>query len=299
VSVVGGVQARTPTLVSVVVPARDSASTIEQQLAALAGQDYDGPWEVVVADNGSQDATAALARTWADRLPDLQVVDASGCPGASFARNAGVAAASGDFLAFCDADDVVTSGWLSALVAAARDHDMVGGALDLAALNDEDARAWIGWECPSDRLAPCQGFLLTVYGGTCGLWRSALDQVEGWNVEYRSHNDRELSWRVQRSSLRLGFAPGALVHYRMRSSLRVLLRKSYCDGEAQVRLYAAYRHAGAPRSDTRRALRAWAGFVVHAPELARSRARRGVYLRRLGEHAGRLAGSVRGRVLYL
>ena len=298
-SAVGGAQTRTPSLVSVVVPARDSAATIGEQLAALAAQDYDGRWEVVVADNGSHDATAAVARAWADRLPGLQVVDASGCPGASFARNAGVSAASGDFLAFCDADDVVTPGWLSALVAAARDYDMVGGALDLHALNDEDSRAWIGWECPDDRLAPCQGFLLTVYGGTCGLWRSALEQVDGWNAEYRSHNDRELSWRVQRASLRLGFAPGALVHYRMRSSLRVLVRKSYRDGEAQVRLYATYRDAGAPRTDTRRALRAWAGFVVHLPELVGSRARRGMYLRRLGEHAGRLVGSVRHRVLYL
>jgi len=299
VSAVGRVQTRTPVLVSVVMPARDSAATIDEQLGALAAQDYDGPWEVVVADNGSRDATVAVARAWTGRLPGLQVVDASARPGASFARNAGVAAATGDFLAFCDADDIVTPGWLSALVAAARDHDMVGGALDLATLNDDDSRAWTGWECPDDRLAPCQGFLLTVYGGTCGIWRSALEQVDGWDVDYRNHNDRELSWRVQSASLRLGFAPGAVVHYRMRSSLRVLLRKSYDDGQAAARLYAAYRAAGVPRSDTRRALRAWAGFVIHAPELAASRARRGVYLRRLGEHAGRAVGSMRHRVLYL
>ena len=298
-SAVGRVQTRTPVLVSVVMPARDSAATIDEQLGALAAQDYDGPWEVVVADNGSRDATVAVARAWTGRLPGLQVVDASARPGASFARNAGVAATTGDFLAFCDADDIVTPGWLSALVAAGCEYDMVGGPLDLVTLNDDDSRAWIGWDCPDDRLAPCQGFLLTVYGGTCGAWRTALEQVGGWNDEYRTHNDRELSWRVQTAALRLGFAPGAVAHYRMRQSLRVLVRKSYNDGRAMVRIYADYRDAGAPRSDTRRALRAWVGFVVHAPELTRSRVRRGVYLRRLAEHAGRVAGSVHHRVLYL
>src|SRR5690606_10578144 len=92
--------------ISVVIPARDAARWIDAQLGALACQEVPVPWEVVVADNGSTDDTVARAEAWADRLP-VRVVDASGRPGPNHARNQGTAAARGDLLLYCDADDVV------------------------------------------------------------------------------------------------------------------------------------------------------------------------------------------------
>ena len=55
--------------VSVVVVMRNAAATIGEQLEALSRQDYAGPWEVVLADNGSTDDSVAVARQWEDRLP--------------------------------------------------------------------------------------------------------------------------------------------------------------------------------------------------------------------------------------
>ncbi len=60
-------------VVSVVIPVRDMEATIGAQLAALAGQDFDRPREVVVADNGSTDASATVAERWRGRL-SLRVV---------------------------------------------------------------------------------------------------------------------------------------------------------------------------------------------------------------------------------
>ena len=71
----------TDRVVSVVIPARNAAATIDDQLEALAAQEVDDPWEVVVSDNGSRDTTAARARAWASRLNSLRVVDASGASG--------------------------------------------------------------------------------------------------------------------------------------------------------------------------------------------------------------------------
>ncbi len=56
-------------LVSVVIPALNTAEHLESQLSALAAQDYAGVWEVVVADNGSIDSTASVAGAWVNRLP--------------------------------------------------------------------------------------------------------------------------------------------------------------------------------------------------------------------------------------
>jgi hypothetical protein len=64
------------------------------------------------------------------------VIDASARAGPAAARNAGVDAAQGQFVAFCDADDVVRPGWLSAYVTALADADVVAGYFDLHSLND-------------------------------------------------------------------------------------------------------------------------------------------------------------------
>ena len=108
--------------VSVVIPVLNGAATISQQLAALAGQTYRGPMEVLVADNGSTDATVEVVQALSGRLPGLRLVDASARVGTNHARNAGAAAAGGDLLAFCDADDVAAPGWLAGLVAGLEDH---------------------------------------------------------------------------------------------------------------------------------------------------------------------------------
>ena len=54
---------------SVVVPARDAAATIDGQLEALLAEEWDQPWEIVVVDNGSRDATKAIVDRYAARDP--------------------------------------------------------------------------------------------------------------------------------------------------------------------------------------------------------------------------------------
>jgi cellulose synthase/poly-beta-1,6-N-acetylglucosamine synthase-like glycosyltransferase len=81
---------RIPLTVSVVIPARNAAWCLTEQLRALAAQDFDGTWEVVVSDNGSTDGTVALVRDLAASFPvPLRVVDASRRPGPAHARNEG------------------------------------------------------------------------------------------------------------------------------------------------------------------------------------------------------------------
>ena len=129
-----------PTLVTIVVPAREAERTLAEQLDAIAGQDYAGPYELVIALNGGRDGTRAVAQAWVDEHGTGRVVDASARRGPAFARNVGAESGSGDFLAFCDADDVVSPGWLTALVAAAADADLVTGPVQADRLNDTFTR---------------------------------------------------------------------------------------------------------------------------------------------------------------
>ena len=110
-------------MISVVVPVRNGMPWIEEQIRALAAQRCDEPWEVVIADNGSTDGTLEFARDWSASHDHFLVVDASGLPGTSAARNAGVEVARGELLAFCDADDVVRPDWLAHCAAALDDAE--------------------------------------------------------------------------------------------------------------------------------------------------------------------------------
>jgi len=269
-------------------------------LAALSAQDYAGAWEVVVADNGSSDGSAEIAREWEDRLPHLQVVDASGRRGSAYARNVGTAASSGDFLAFCDSDDLADPSWITGLASAARSSDMVGGALDFRRLSDENAIAWRGVGDAVLTPGKVEHFLPIGVGANCGIWRAVLEQVGGWNEEYpRQGDDVELSWRVQLASFHLGFAPGALVHYQLRDSLRALAVQSFEEGKSHAQLYRDFRDQGMTRRPLRLVLRSWAGLACRLPYLGQSRARRGWWIRRLSLCTGQFVGTMCYRRLYL
>ena len=115
-------------MISVIIPVRNGMPVLEEQLRALQAQRCDEPWEVVIADNGSTDDSLAFARDWASCHPNVVVVDASGLAGTSAARNAGVEVSHGEYLAFCDADDVVLAGWLHARTAPPLPHTLAAAS---------------------------------------------------------------------------------------------------------------------------------------------------------------------------
>jgi glycosyltransferase involved in cell wall biosynthesis len=287
---------RRPELVSVIVPVRDAATTLPRQLERLAVQRYDGDWEVLVVDNGSQDGTAELARRWAGRLERLRVVDASARAGVNHARNAGARAASGDFLAFCDADDEVAPEWLGALVEAAHDADLVGGFVGFELLNPGATRNWRMSEMSRQALPVALDFLPYAMSGNCGIWRSVLTKVGGWNESYRGCTDVELSWRVQLAGYRLSFAPDAVLQCRFRSSLRGLARQFFRIGSAEVQLYHDFRGDGLERD--RAAFRSWLWLIAHLPLTVKSPVWRGRVVRLTARRLGRLYGCTRARVWY-
>jgi glycosyltransferase involved in cell wall biosynthesis len=109
--------------ISAVVPAYNAAKTVQATLDSLLQQSLP-PAEVIVVDDGSKDATRAALEPYRDRVR-LVFQDNSGV---SAARNRGVAEASGDWIAFCDTDDIWHRDKLrivSAVLAARRDTDLL------------------------------------------------------------------------------------------------------------------------------------------------------------------------------
>ncbi len=89
--------------VTIVVPAYDTARTLPQTLSALLAQTF-RDFEIVVVDDGSNDTTAEIARSF-QTDPRVRLIQQRN-RGLAGARNTGIAAAQGDLIGFCDADDL-------------------------------------------------------------------------------------------------------------------------------------------------------------------------------------------------
>lgn len=108
-------------LVSVIVPAYNCGRFIPETLASLLAQDYPNT-EIIVVNDGSTDETSALLKTYGDKIRLIDQLN-TGAPGA---RNRGMQAARGDFVCFCDSDDVWAPTKISDQVAYLTDHPQVG-----------------------------------------------------------------------------------------------------------------------------------------------------------------------------
>lgn len=226
---------------SVVIPTYNGAHVIEHQLEALAGQLDSPAFEVVVADNGSTDDLASVIRSWQARLPLLRVVDASRGKGVSVARNVGIELASTDRILICDADDVVSPTWVASLAAALDHHPLVSGPAETTSLSGPSA-GWVPIDELSTGLYETWSGRTYGLGGNTGLRKNVWAEVGGYDETYPAGAEEiDFAWRAWDLGYRFGYAPDAMLHYRIRTDLRGVLRQQYNSGRGTATLYAKFR----------------------------------------------------------
>lgn len=232
--------------VSVIICVRNGERTIERQLAALDAQRGSVPFEVLIVDNGSTDATARIVTTWLDRAGHAhcaaRLIDGGAEPGIPRARNLGASLARGRIIAFCDADDEVLPGWVQAWAEAIDGHQLAGGLI----LPRNEA----GERLPGvfgDGLARAR-YLPHVGNCNCAIAREAFFAVGGYDESLPPYGfeDVDLSWRVQEAGYPLIYVPEARVHFTV-SGNRASIRKRFLLGKGRVLMAARF-----PRYDATR-----------------------------------------------
>ncbi len=284
---------------SVIIPALDAADTLPEQLAALAAQDYTGTLEVIVADNGSTDATAEVVGRKAAEWPHVRVVDASERRGVCRARNVGASHALGANLLFCDADDVVEESWCTELVDGLAQFDAVGGAVDFEKLNPSSARYNDSQELMLG-LTPWPDYLPYAHPGNFGIRADVFREIGGWGESFSGCEDVDMCWRIQQSGHSLGFTPRAVMHYRLRTRTSARCRYAFRYASDHPQLYGEYRSKGMPSGRPLwRWLRGLGRLVARAVRRPGDPRARLLLLEATSQLFGYVAGSIRYRTWYL
>jgi glycosyltransferase involved in cell wall biosynthesis len=274
---------------SVVIPTLNGERFLAAQLEALARQVVDRSFEVLVADNGSSDATVSIARTFAGRMR-LEVVDASRGSGQTVARNAGAAAARAPLLIFLDQDDEVAPGYLQAMAHALDRCPAVAARMDVDALNP-------GWirelrDVTQTSTLPRQPHLWA-YGCTLGMHAELFAAVGGFDegLSRPGAEDIELCGRIDQADVELRFVPDAVLRYRFPDHLSAVFAQGRRYGIGQALADARYpeRSEPMPFSVWWRGLLGATRLVVVGP----TRGKRGRGLFVLGRRLGLLEGKVR------
>lgn len=284
---------------SVIIPCFNAEDTIAVQLEALASQRWTKPWEVIVSDNGSTDRTLSILERYMERLPHFRIMDSSDRPGAAHARNVGVLAATGEALAFCDADDEVAPGWLAAIGDALSEHDFVASRFETKKLNEpRTLKTRVGAQQVRLQEYTYPPYLPHSGGSGLGVKRALHEQIGGFDETMLRLHDTDYCWRIQLAGTVLHFVTDAIIHIRFPDTISAKCRQTLVWGEYNVLLYKKYRAFGMPKLSWKSSVKKWMSLLWTLPQI-RSKSGRAAWLGQLAGGVGRVKGSIKHRVFAL
>jgi glycosyltransferase involved in cell wall biosynthesis len=223
--------------VAVVVAVLNEEAGIAACLDSLLQQNYPRErYDIIVVDNGSTDRTLDILSLYEGQLTLLH----EHRRGAAAARNAGVAAAESEIIAFTDADCVVQRDWLFHLVQPLSDLGVgvVGGKI--LALQPATAIEQFG-EFLHDHEASMSGRIPTAITMNWASRTADIRAAGGFDVEMIRGQDSDLGIRMFLRGHGFSYQPEAIVYHRNRRTFAGLFHEGYLHGVASVRL--ARKHA--------------------------------------------------------
>ena len=243
---------------SVIVPTYNRAQNLGPTLESLLAQVTDLPYEIIVVDNNSSDETGAVARVHEARAHGKLHYIFQREQGLSLARNAGIAAAKGDVIAFVDDDAIASPNWLENVAATYRTHPdawCVGGKIVLGPQivlpswfdpTSKSLLAHLSCLDLGDDIVKLE-YPRGVFGANFSVRRDALSRVGlfnpnlGWNGKdhHLAGEESDLCRRIYRAGGSIYYCGQAMVTHVVASRLtkRYFRQHAYSEGRTFVTLF--------------------------------------------------------------
>ncbi len=210
--------------ISVLIPVWNGEKEIDLCLRALAAQTLSPDlFEVVIVDNGSTDRTAEIVRSY----PSVRLLEERQ-PGSYRARNTGLAALRGKYVALTDADCIPEANWLKNALAAIKQHPEAGviaGRIELFRVSDTDSETCEAYE----RLFNLNQEQFVLNGSSVTAnWTSPvalLKSLGGFNAQLKSAGDFEMASRVRAAGYPIVYCADAMVRHPIRGRIQDIVRK--------------------------------------------------------------------------
>lgn len=221
-----------PRSATVIVPAYNAAATIGDCIRALQAQQApaDLTLSLIIVDDGSQDATAAVAHSLGATVLALPVNQ-----GRSAARNAGAQAAGSDILLFTDADCTPTPTWAAEMLRPFAVDPAVVGVKGAYLSNQRAPVARFTQLELEEKYAVMARHAAISFIDTyaAGYRRSIFLAAGGFDtaLTYSLLEDQDLSFRLAAAGHKLVFAPQARVYHRHVTSARAYYRRKFTIGQ--------------------------------------------------------------------
>ncbi len=207
---------------SVVVPVFNNPAELRNCLSSLSKLNYDaGKYEIIVVDNNSTDDTASVAKEFGVICLEEKQYQSSYA-----ARNRGIKAAQGEFIAFTDSDCVADPDWLQAIDIVTSDEATGCFAGEILSVSPTTVV-----ERFSDKIGllrqkgPLSGWHFKPYAQTANaIYRkSVFDSIGAFDPTMKSGGDAVIAWRMlDNTDYNLRFVPDAIVYHHHRTNVEEL-----------------------------------------------------------------------------
>lgn len=232
--------------VTVIVPVKNSATTIKKCLDSLLAVDYSN-YEITVVNDGSVDSTPDILARYEDKI---RVIATKGI-GPSAARNLAAKDSGAEYLAFTDSDCLVDRGWLKALLCGFEEFPEAASCGGIQRLPEDadnfEKNVFLFLQkagCAVDymRKTKYSGISEVRHNPSCNAMykRSIFIEEGGFLDGFWPGEDVELDYRLVRKGLRLVFNPKAVVYHYRPKDLKSFINMMYRYGWAQGVLVRKY-----------------------------------------------------------
>lgn len=224
--------------VSIVVPVYNGERTIEECIKSLLNLDYPKEkYEIIMVDNNSTDNTVEIMKRYPVRLLHEKK------QGPYAARNLGIKNASGEIVAFTDADCIADKGWLRQLIKNFKGATIAGVGGEILSYNP---KTLVEQYSDKSGILSQKIFFNSKFRGlkmpfiataNAAYKKGILNEIGLFDDSFLIGGDVDLAWRVSSKGYRIVYAPKALIFHKHRTTPYALFKQFFGYGDEHAKLF--------------------------------------------------------------